>query len=101
MTLREEEGLASRVNSVQLVLDTPYPCMDECRPRLSPIWKENTADLVAADHLTNILMFQINTEPQLESPLSTLAPVRYKHLSKLTVAIAAPGVIVIYVTEVN
>ena len=52
-------------------------------------------------HLTNILMFQINTEPQLESPLSTLAPVRYKHLSKLTVAIAAPGVIVIYVTEVN
>ena len=34
-TLRKEEGLASRVNSLQLVLTPSHPYIDECKIGLS------------------------------------------------------------------
>ena len=51
---RDEERLASRADSVHVILPTPYPYMDECRLRLLNI-KRNTTVLIAADHLTNYL----------------------------------------------
>ena len=43
MDLRKEEGLTSRIDSVQLVLTPSLPCMGEYKPRLS-----STDNLVAA-----------------------------------------------------
>ena len=50
-TLRKEKVLISRVDGIQLALTQFYPCMDECKPRLSSTYVVNKDNLVLTDPL--------------------------------------------------
>ena len=79
-TLRKEEGLVRRVDGIQLALTQFYPCMDECKPRLSSIYVVNKDNLVVTDPHDKHCGVANKKLVQLESLLSTEALVRFKDL---------------------